>query len=114
VKFRLARWAGHVASMGETMNDTELLVGGPLVECSLGRSRSEDNNKRFLGEMDRNVSGSRPIAVFGIFGSATGRLVFFNPRTEGACSVSRYRKHNQVTCVDNFHSENKYVLAGGE
>ena len=66
IKERIMRWAGHVASMGESRGGYRVLVGQPEGKRPLGRSRLrwEDNIKMGLQEvgwgshgLDRSGSG---------------------------------------------------------
>ncbi|KAJ4436791.1 hypothetical protein ANN_16923 [Periplaneta americana] len=54
IKSRRLRWAGHVASMGESRNAYRVLVGRPEGKRPLGRPRRrwEDNIKMDLMEME--------------------------------------------------------------
>jgi hypothetical protein len=53
IKSRRMRWAGHVASMGETRNAYRILVGKPEGKRPLERPRRRwvDNIKMDLGEI---------------------------------------------------------------
>jgi hypothetical protein len=56
IKSRRMRWAGHVAGMGEKMNDYRILVGKPEGKIPLGRPRRRwvDNIKMDLRETGWN------------------------------------------------------------
>jgi hypothetical protein len=53
IRSRRMRWAGHIAQMGEKINEYRLLVGKPMGKVPLGRPRRRcvDNIKMDLGEI---------------------------------------------------------------
>ena len=57
IKFRILRWAGHVANIKEDRNVFKILSGTPTGKIPLGRSRRrwEDNIRMYLEEIGINA-----------------------------------------------------------